>query len=86
MIATIFAAMLAVQASPPATPTLPHDSRPEPREDSIEDRLERTDVRAPVSGYINELFIQSTCTPLSILTNLRDPDQNVQFFPNFDGF
>ena len=35
---------------------------------------------------INELFIQSTCTPLSILTNLRDPDQNVQFFPNFDGF
>lgn len=35
---------------------------------------------------INELFIQSTCTPLSILTNLRDPNQDIQFFPKFDAF
>ena len=35
---------------------------------------------------INELFIQSTCTPLSILTNLRDPNQDIKFFPQFDAF
>jgi hypothetical protein len=35
---------------------------------------------------INELFIQSTCTPLSILTNLRDPNQDISFFPKFDAF
>ena len=35
---------------------------------------------------INELFIQSECTPLSILTNLRDSNQDIHFFPNFDAF
>ena len=33
---------------------------------------------------INELLVQSNCTKLSLPTSLKNPNQDVEFFPNFD--